>query len=418
MHFFQTFLPSLASKDKSASSLRQARNWIRNKIFFPTVNDESYRKSLKDIRETLPVPVVWILGKTQSGKTSIVQALTGHPRAEIGNGFQPCTRTSSLFSFPSEQTPIVHFLDTRGLGEIGYDPQEDMQLHLRGSHLLIVVVKVMDHSLEPLKDALKIICPQRPNWPVLVVQTNLHEGYPEQQTEHINPYPYENWEAIDSIPQNLLRSLKFQQQELSEWTREFVAIDLTHPNEGYIDSNYGLNALWQKIEMLLPTSLQALIQGTPSLHRAFQDIHSQSAHPQIIAHSLLAGGVELLPIPLVSLPMVASIQARMFQALASIYSQQVSWRSFVDFLSAVGLGMMLHIGGRELIKFIPVYGTVVSSLYTAAATYALGKTMCLYLHHQRLGSLPKVDELRQIYESQFQEGRKILEKFIPKKKKE
>jgi uncharacterized protein (DUF697 family) len=214
-----------------------------------------------------------------------------------------------------------------------------------------------------------------------------------------------------------MRSLKFQQQELSDWTREFVAVDLTQPNDGYIDSNYGLEALWQKIEMLLPTSLHALIQGTPSLHRTLQDVHSQSAHPQIIAHSLLAGGVELLPIPLVSLPMVASIQARMFQALASIYRQQVSWRSFVDFLIAIGLGMMLHIGGRELIKFIPVYGTIVSSLYTAAATYALGKTMCLYLHHQRLGSLPKVDELREIYESQFKEGREILEKFISEKKK-
>ena len=408
----------MASKDKSASSLRKAQNWIRDKILFPTVDDEVYRKSLKNIREILPVPVIWILGKTQSGKTSIIQALTGHSRAEIGNGFQPCTKTSSLFSFPSEQTPIVHFLDTRGLGEIGYDPQEDMQLHLRGSHLLIVVVKVMDHGLEPLKNALKIICPKRPNWPVLVVQTNLHEGYPEKQTEHIIPYPYENHEAIDSIPQNLVRSLKFQQQELSEWTKEFVAVDLTHPNDGYTDSNYGLNALWQRIEILLPTSLQAMIQGTPSLHRALQDIHSHSAHQQIIAHSLLAGGVELLPIPLVSLPMVASIQAKMFQALASIYKQQVSWRSFVDFLSAVGLGMMLQIGGRELIKFIPVYGTIISSLYTAAATYALGKTMCLYLHHQRLGSLPNVDELREIYESQFQEGRKILEKFIPKKKKE
>merc|ERR1712139_219936 len=106
-----------------------------------------------------------------------------------------------------------------------------MQLHLRGSHLLIVAVKVMDHGLEPLKNALKIICPKRPNWPVLVVQTNLHEGYPEKQTEHIIPYPYGNHEAIDSIPQNLVRSLKFQQQELSEWTKEFVAVDLTHPND-------------------------------------------------------------------------------------------------------------------------------------------------------------------------------------------
>ena len=42
--------------------------------------------------------------------------------------------------------------------------------------------------------------------------------------------------------------------------------------------------------------------------------------------------------------------------------------------------------------------------------------MCLYLHHQRLGSLPKVDELREIYESQFKVGREILEKFISEKK--
>ena len=132
---------------------------------------------------------------------------------------------------------------------------------------------------------------------MLVVQTNLHEGYLDPKAEHIIPYPYENQGASGAVPQNLMRSLKFQQQELSEWTKEFVAVDLTQPNDGYIDSNYGLDALWQKIEMLLPTSLHALIQGTPSLHRTLQDVHSQSAHPQIIAHSLLAGGVELLPIP-------------------------------------------------------------------------------------------------------------------------
>ena len=407
----------MASKDKPESSLRQARNWIKNKILFPTVNDESYRKSLRDIRELLPVPVIWLLGKTQSGKTSIVHALTGHPRAEIGNGFQPATKSSSLFSFPGEQTPIVHFLDTRGLGEIGYDPKDDLRLFIRGSHLLIVVVKAMDHGLDPLKNALKIICTQKPNWPVLVVQTNLHEGYLDPRTEHPNPYPFQDQEFTNSVPQNLLRSIKFQQQELSEWANNFVAVDLTQSEDEYADPSYGLDVLWQQIDALLPTSLQALIQGTPTLHQAFQGVQSQSAHPQIIAHSLLAGGVDLLPLPFVSLPMVATIQAKMFQALASIYRQQVSWRSFVAFLSALGLGMILHIGGRELIKIIPVYGTIVSSLYTAAATYALGKTMCLYLHHNRLGSLPKVEELREFYESQFKEGRKILKKLLSEKKK-
>ena len=48
-----------------------------------------------------PIPVIWLFGKTQSGKTSIVKFLTGADSAEIGNGFQPCTRFSRHYLFPS-----------------------------------------------------------------------------------------------------------------------------------------------------------------------------------------------------------------------------------------------------------------------------------------------------------------------------
>src|ERR1700687_3287022 len=62
-------------------------------------------------------PVVWLLGKTGAGKTSIVAALTGDPRAEVGEGFEPCTRTAAFYGVPPE-APLLRFLDTRGLGEV------------------------------------------------------------------------------------------------------------------------------------------------------------------------------------------------------------------------------------------------------------------------------------------------------------
>ena len=70
-------------------------------------------------------PVVWLLGKVQSGKTSIIRVLTQSSDAEIGSGFRACTRTARVFDFPNE-APIIRFLDTRGLGEVAYDPSDDI----------------------------------------------------------------------------------------------------------------------------------------------------------------------------------------------------------------------------------------------------------------------------------------------------
>ena len=68
-------------------------------------------------REKQPLPVLWLIGKAQAGKTSIIRALTGSETAQIGNGFQPCTRTARFYDFPNE-APVARFLDTRGLGEV------------------------------------------------------------------------------------------------------------------------------------------------------------------------------------------------------------------------------------------------------------------------------------------------------------
>ena len=89
--------------------------------------------------------VVWLLGKTGAGKTAIVAALTGDPRAEVGQGFEPCTRTASFYDVPAE-APLLRFLDTRGLGEASYDPSSDISWCEEQSHLLLVVMQLSDPS--------------------------------------------------------------------------------------------------------------------------------------------------------------------------------------------------------------------------------------------------------------------------------
>src|SRR3954470_325200 len=81
--------------------------------------------TLTQLRAKTPTPVFWLLGKTQSGKTSIIRYLTGADDAVIGSGFRPCTKTSRRYQFPSPDAPLMAFLDTRGVDEPGYDPAED-----------------------------------------------------------------------------------------------------------------------------------------------------------------------------------------------------------------------------------------------------------------------------------------------------
>ena len=88
---------------------------LKDAIFIPKACGVDAK--INEVRQRLPIPVFWLLGKTQSGKTSLIRALTFNDAAEIGNGFQACTKRSLFYDFPSTSHPILRFLDTRGLGQ-------------------------------------------------------------------------------------------------------------------------------------------------------------------------------------------------------------------------------------------------------------------------------------------------------------
>ena len=166
---------------------------IKSWFGFGTLSDEQFERQREELLKKTPVPVIWLFGKTGSGKSSIVRYITGATEAEVGNGFRPQTKTSSEFDFPTNDQPIVRFLDTRGLGETGYDPAEDLAAFDAQAHVIVVVARVMDHALAELIEPLKKVRAARPTRPVVLALTCLHEAYPFEQHPEPDPFGSGRW---------------------------------------------------------------------------------------------------------------------------------------------------------------------------------------------------------------------------------
>ncbi len=375
---------------------------IRQSLFGPaTAGTESARAGAQ-----ASALVVWLLGKTGAGKTAIVAALTGDARAEVGLGFEPCTRTASFYDVPPE-APLLRFLDTRGIGEAGYDPGNDISWCEEQSHLVLAVMQVSDPVQDVVLNALQQARRRHPEWPVMVARTGLHRLYPAGMA-HLIPYPYTGGmedEASASLPHPLRQALAHQRKlfdSLRAPRPRFVPVDFTLPADGFPPWDYGLEALSRVLVEAGPVAFAAL-------HRARSDMESDrvraKARPLIYSCATAAAGTGAVPVPIVGLGGLAGVIAMMLQALARRY--QLAWtpRTFGQFSGAIGggalAGWLLRYGVRELLKLVPVVGTVAAGALNAAScfavTFAIGEAACAWLGSERRGLSAPGDEVRRAF---------------------
>lgn len=405
-------------------NLSQLGTWVRSwaagakPAGTAEADDAEIQAALRDVGGRLPQPVFWLLGKTQSGKSSIVRTLTGSSAAEIGQGFRACTKTARIFSFPDEQQPLVRFLDTRGLGEVSYDPQEDLAQFAGQSHLVLVVMKAMDHAQAPVIEALARIRSERRDWPIVVAQTSLHEGYDPPTDPHATPYPYHLLDdpsapkLPDDVPRDLVRSILKQRELFAGMNARFVPLDFTLPEDGFEPADYGVEYLWETIDKVLPLGLSAVMRQSPEVRNLFRDARFRRANGVIMTHAALAGAAAMVPIPGLDIPVVVSIQASLCRELAKIYEQPMDSTRLMEIAGSIGAGWLGRLGVRELAKFIPWIGSPLSGAYAAGGTYALGRTLCAYFTYIRNGDVPSTEQFRKMFEQQESEGRKVMQDYI------
>ena len=383
---------------------KQLRQLLR-----PHVDVETLHAALRRARQGLPPPVIWLIGKVQSGKTSIIRALTGADRAQIGSGFAPCTRWASRYDFPQADFPLAVFLDTRGLGEAGYDPHEDLEAFQTEAHMLLVVVNAMDMALEHLLVTLNTLLRARPSWPVVVAQTTLHHGYPPDQLEHVYPYPLGAFPWPPTVPANVTRALTFQRTLFAGLpVQSFVPLDFTLPEDGFRELYYGRDALLDALEAAHPHAVYYTLRQLPTLTRELQSLHFRQAQPHILAYAVAAGGIGAALLPVVDLPMITGLQIKMLHTIAAIYRQPLSVKSVFEFASTIGVGILFRQGIRSLLKVLPGFGNAVAGLYAGATTYALGCALCFYYQVVFAGHLPRPEQLRTFYQEKLAEGMQLL----------
>lgn len=354
-------------------------------------------------------PVVWLIGKVQSGKSSIVRTLTGSTEAEIGAGFEACTKTSRVFDFPVE-APIIRFLDTRGVGEVGYQPDEDIGFCEARAHLVIVVMKAADMAQGPVLDVLAAVRRRHREWPIVVAQTCLHELYPPG-ARHAYPYPFATTAGeggpLPATAPALARALAHQRTlftALPGPLPTFVPIDFTLPDDGFEPADYGHAALIDALVEAAPDALSGILQKLPGGAAG----PSASIDATVFGFALAAGASDAVPVA--GLAMVPMVQGAMLHQVARKFDTQWDRKRMTEFAGALGAGTLLRVassfGVRQLVKLVPVYGQTVGAAAAAAAsfatTYAMGKAAGYYLSRQRSGAAAR--DVARVYKTALAEA--------------
>ena len=347
------------------------------------------------------IPTLWLLGKTGAGKSTIIQTLTGNSLVEIGNGFQPCTRTAHQYLYPVE-SPLVCFLDTRGLGEADYDPSEDIAMCSGKSHALMVVMKAEEPEQSGLLNALKQIKRSGVIKHLLVIHTAVNSIVDTQERQQAIDYNHQRVMEIWGI-----KPTQWQSQTATIYHP--IVVDLIPDDEQFI----GLDDLHRALTDALPM-LSLLSNQQAHTNREEQNFYQ--LRQEVLWYAGAAGASDA--IPAVGLFSVPAIQGKMLHSLANQYG--VSWnkKDYAEFVGMLGSGFLLQylskLGLNQLVKFIPAYGQTVGSATAAAmsfsSTYAIGRAACMYLYHRSKGEPISKDQIKLAYQQAFTTVKNIADR--------
>lgn len=135
-------------------------------------------------------------------------------------------------------------------------------------------------------------------------------------------------------------------------------------------------------------------------------------------------GAGLIPVPFVDLAAVSGVQLKMLSDLSKLYEIKFSENKGKSIVSAL-LGSIVpnsfaYGGVGSVLKMIPLIGSVVGgvsmSLFSGAATYAIGKVFIQ--HFEAGGTFLDFDpvKVKEYFRSKFEEGKEIAKEMEKKDK--
>ena len=365
------------------------------------VSDEQVAEILTSVRERLPTTEAWLIGKPQAGKSFIVRGLTGVLAEIVGQGFRPHTQNTERYAYPSEDLPLLIFTDTVGFGDIDQNTQDiisELELELKQetqrARILILTVKISDFAIDTLRQIAQQLRQDYPDIPCLLTVTCIHEVYPREIADHPEYPP--TYEPVE-------RAFQAIQQDFNEFCDRAVLIDFTLEEDGYNPTFYGLSAFTDALADLLPEAESRTIYQL--LDNAVSDelgnLYRDTARRYLVAFSTMAATLAAVPLPFATMPVLTALQISLVGLLGKLYGQTLSPSQAGGIASAIAGGFFAQAIGKELVKFIPGFGSVIAASWAAAYTWSLGEGACVYFGDLMGGKKPDPNKIKSVMKESF-----------------
>lgn len=370
-----------------------------------SVSETEITEILDKVRQELPTTEALLIGKPQAGKSSIIRGLTGVSAEIVGQGYRPHTQHTERYAYPSNELPLLIFTDTVGLGDINQETQAiiqelvgDLQQETKRARVLILTVKINDFATDTLRQIAQQLRQQYPEVPCLLAVTCLHEIYPASVSDHpAYPPDYEE----------LNRAYIGIQEAFAGLYDRSLLIDFTLEEDGYNPVFYGLDALRDNLAELLPEAeAQAIYQlldkqASEKLGNIYRDVGRRYT----LSFAVMAATLAAVPLPFATMPVLTALQVSMVTLLGKLYGQNLSPSQAGGIVSAIAGGFFAQAIGRELVKFIPGFGSAIAASWAAAYTWSLGETACVYFGDLMGGNKPNPQEIQSVMQEAFEKAK-------------
>lgn len=366
-----------------------------------SVSEGRVAEILAAIRSELPTTEAILIGKPQAGKSSLVRGLTGVSAEIIGQGFRPHTQHTQRYAYPSNDMPLLVFTDTVGLGDMGQNTEKlvqeiigDLEEESPRARVLILTVKINDFATDTLRQIAKELRQKYANIPCLLAVTCLHEAYPPDTADH-PAYP-PNYEETD-------RALAAIKEAFKGLYDRAVLLDFTLEEDGYTTVFYGLEALRDTLAELLPEAESRAIyqlldkESGKEIGNLYRDV----ARRYILAFSVMAAALAAVPLPFATMPVLTALQVSMVGMLGKLYGQVLTPSQAGGIVSAIAGGFLAQAIARELIKFLPGFGSAIAASWASAYTWALGEGACTYFGDLMGGKKPDPQKIQSVMQEAF-----------------